>query len=514
MLPDFSYEVLRKEKQQMINTSTSQSIDPRRWWALFLLSAAQFIVILDTSIIGVALPAIQTDLHFSAANLQWIFNAYVVIFGGLLLLGGRLADLFGQRRLFMAGFAVLTLASLLAGLAWSDSILIIARGLQGLGAAFIAPAALSIVMNLFKNPAELTKAMGFWGASAAVGGSAGVFLGGILTQWLSWRWVFLINVPLGAVVLALSLGLLHPGHTRRGSIDFVGALAVTAASILAVYAIVTAEQNGWASLQTLGLLGVAIVLLVIFVVIQRSRKEPLVPLRIFAVPNLSVSNIIMALLAAAWIPLWFFLNLYLQQVLGFSALEGGLALLPMTLAIMVLMIGVTARLVGRFGYKSNLVVGFLLLAGALGLFASAPTSGNFLVNVLPASLLAALGMALTYIPATIAGMSGARPEETGLASGLINTSYQIGSAIGLAVVTVLASGRTESLTASGAEQVLALNSGFQLAFVGAAVAAGIGSVLALVFLRPPAQMAVPVQAVNPAEVDSAPNPKESLPRAS
>lgn len=488
--------------------------DPRRWWALLLLSAAQFIVILDTSIIGVALPAIQTDLHFSAANLQWIFNAYVVIFGGLLLLGGRLADLFGQRRLFMAGFAVLTLASLLAGLAWSDSVLIIARGFQGLGAAFIAPAALSIVMSLFKNPAELTKAMGLWGASAAVGGSAGVFLGGVLTQWLSWRWVFLINVPLGAVVLALSLGLLHPGHTRRGSIDFVGALAVTAASILAVYAIVTAEQNGWGSLQTLGLLGIAIVLLVTFVLIQRTRKEPLVPLRIFAVPNLSVSNIIMALLAAAWIPLWFFLNLYLQQVLGLSALEGGLALLPMTLAIMALMIGVTARLVGRFGFKPNLVVGFLLLAGALVLFANAPTNGNFLVNVLPASLLAALGMALTYIPATIAGMSGARPEETGLASGLINTSYQIGSAIGLAVVTVLASGRTESLTGSGVEQVQALNSGFQLAFMGAAVAAGIGSLLALVFLRQPAQAQVPEQTGNSAGVDSESSPKESLPRAS
>ncbi|MBN9392331.1 MAG: MFS transporter [Chloroflexi bacterium] len=487
--------------------------DPRRWWALLLLSTAQFIVILDTSIIGVALPAIQTDLHFSTANLQWIFNAYVAIFGGLLLLGGRMADLFGQRRIFMTGFAILTLASLAAGLAWSDTALIVARGFQGLGAALIAPAALTIVMNLFTNPAELTRAMGFWGASAAVGGSAGVFLGGVLTQWLSWRWVFLINVPLGGIVLAFSLALLRPGVLRRGSLDILGALAVTAASVLAVYAIVTAEQNGWGSLSTMGLLAVATVLLIIFVIIQRVRKEPLVPLQIFRAPNLSAANIIMALLAAAWIPLWFFLNLYLQQVLGLSALEGGLALLPMTLAIMVLMVGMTARMVGRFGFKPNLVAGFLLLAAALVLLANAPANGSFVVNVLPASLLAALGMALTYIPATIAGMSGAKPEETGLASGLINSSYQIGSAIGLAVMTVLANGQTDKLLAGGTGRALALNSGFQLAFVGAAVAAGIGALLALAFLRQPAP-AQP-QASNSDRAGSDPESEtEALPRAS
>lgn len=248
---------------------------PRRWWALLLLSAAQFIVILDTSIIGVALPAIQKALGFSPSNLQWVFNAYVIIFGGLLLLGDRLADLFGQRRIFMLGFAILTLASLLAGLAWSDSSMIIARALQGLGAALIAPAALSMVMGIFTDPVELNKAFGFWGASAAAGGSAGVFLGGVITEWLSWRWVFLINVPLGAIVLAFSLWLLRAGEVRRGSIDFLGALAVTSATIMAVYAIVTAEQAGWGSVQTLGLLAGAIVLLVAFVIIQwlRQRKE-------------------------------------------------------------------------------------------------------------------------------------------------------------------------------------------------------------------------------------------------
>jgi len=460
--------------------------DPLRWKALFLLCAAQFIVILDTSIIGVALPAIQRALGFSQEGLSWIFNAYVIAFGGLLLLGGRLSDLFGQRRVFMLGFVTLTLASLLAGLAPSQGVLLAGRALQGLGAALIAPAALTIVMSLFAPwPTELARALGFWGAAAAAGGTAGVFLGGVITEWLSWRWTFLVNVPLGVLVLAFSPSLIRRGLVRRGGVDYASALAVTGALVLAVYAVVTAEGAGWASAQTVGLLAVAAALLAAFVVIQRRRREPLVPLRIFAAPNLSAANVVMALLAGAWIPLWFFLNLYLQQVLGYSAFRGGLALLPMTVAIMVLMVGFTERFIGRFGVKANLVAGLLLLAVSLVLFANTPVDGRFVAHVLPASLLAALGMSLSYIPATISGMSGARPEETGLASGLINTSYQIGSALGLAAMVAVASGRTAGRLAAGTQHVAALNSGFHAAFLGAAAVAAGGALLTLVALRAP-----------------------------
>ena len=468
------------------------SPDPRRWLALAILCVAQFIVILDTSIVGVALPAIQEALGISQSGLQWVFNAYVIAFGGLLLLGGRLADLFSPRRLFMAGFSVLAGASLLTGIAASESVLLTGRALQGVGAALIAPAALSLVMSLFgARPDELSKALGVWGAAAAAGGTAGVFLGGVITEWLSWRWTFLINVPLALVVLALSPLLLRPSTARRGSIDFPGALVVTGALVLAVYAIVTANDAGWASARTILLLALAVGLFGAFVTLQSVRSEPLVPLRIFRSPNLLAGNTIMALLGAAWIPLWFFLNLYLQQVLGYGAFESGLALLPMTVAIMLLMIGVTARLIGRFGFKANLVIGLGLLGGALALFALTPTEGSFIAHVLPASLLAAVGMSLSYIPAVIAGTSSAKPEELGLASGLINTAYQVGSAFGLALMTAFATSRTSARLAGGVPNLAALNSGFHAAFIGAAVIAIAGALLTLVWLRQPSAGAIP-----------------------
>jgi len=426
------------------------SPDPRRWAALFLLCAAQFLVILDTSIIGVALPAIQRSLNITPENLQWVFNAYVVTFGGLLLLGGRLADLFGQRRMFAAGWLVLTGASLLAGLAPNEATLHLARALQGVGAALISPAALSLLMGLFRDPAELSRALGFWGASAAAGGSAGVFLGGVITQWLDWRWTFLIYVPVGLLVLALTRGLLRPGVTRRGSIDWLGAVTVTAAITLAVLGIVRAEVVGWGAAATLWSLGGA------------------------------------ALLAASWIPLWYFLNLYLQQVLGYNALQGGLALLPMTLAIMLLMVNLTGRLIGAFGIKPNLSLGLALLAVSLVLFGRAPVDGTFVVDVLPASLLAALGMSLAYIPATIASVSGARPEEAGLASGLVNTSYQVGSAIGLAAMVAVAAANGVS---AGTTNAAALNAGFHAAFYGAAGIAAAGALLTLFAVRQPRPVA-------------------------
>lgn len=455
----------------------------KRWSALFLLCTAQFIVIMDTSIIGVALPAIKADLGYSQSGLQWIFNAYVILLGGFLLLGGRLSDLFGARKIFMWGFAILTGASLLAGIAWSEAILNTGRALQGLGSALIAPAALTLVLSKFTDPKELNKALGFWGAAAAAGGSAGVFLGGAITEWLSWHWVFLINIPLGLIVLFYSKKLLFKGNTQKGKVDITGAIFATAGLVLAVYSIVSAENVGWKSLQTIGLLGISVLLFIIFYVIQQKKKDPLVPLSIFKVPNLSSGNIVMALLAASWIPLWFFLNLYLQQTLNYSAFYSGLALLPMTIAIMFLMVGMTGKLVAKFGFKTNLIAGLIALTGSLLLFSTIPPDGTFLINVLPASLLGALGMSLAYIPGTIASMSGAKPEEMGLASGLVNTSYQVGSALGLAIIVAISAAKTNTVKASGVADVIALNSGFQTAFIAAAVVSAIAAIIAAISIK-------------------------------
>jgi EmrB/QacA subfamily drug resistance transporter len=450
---------------------------------LALLCVTQFVLDLDVSIIGVALPSIGETFGFSEAGLQWIFNAYVIAFGGLLLLGGRLGDLFGQRRVFAGGFLVLTLASLLAGLAPTAGVLIAGRALQGLGAALVAPTALAMILGLFAEPGERARAFGFWGASAAAGGSAGVFLGGVLTEWLDWRWVFLVNVPVGALVLLLVPALLRRERPRRGGVDAAGALSVTGALVLAVYAVVTAnDAGGWATARTLGLLASAMLLLVAFVLVQWARREPLVPLGIFRAPNLSAGNAAMALLGASWVPLWFFLNLYLQRVLGYGALESGLALLPLTLAIMVGMVGVAGRVAGRFGPKPTLAAGQSLLALSLVLLALAPTDGGYLIHVLPATLITALGVAFSFVPATAVGTSGARPEEAGLASGLINTSYRVGSALGLAALTAVAGSFTPSAQTAGGE-IAALNAGYHAAFIGAAAVAALGALVALAFVR-------------------------------
>ena len=451
----------------------------RRWWALGVLSLAQFLIILDTSIIGIALPEIQDALGFDGSSLQWVFSAYVIAFGGLLLLGGRLSDLLGARRVFVTGFVVLTGASLVAGLAGSDDVLIAARAGQGVGAALIAPAAMSIVLRLFTTPAELGKAMGIWGASAPAGGTAGVFLGGVITEWIGWRWTFLVNVPVGLVVLAAVPALLPAVPGRRGRIDVAGALSVTAAVSTAVYAIVTANDYGWGSTHTIGLLSISAVLLVAFALIQLRRAEPLVPLRIFRAPNLSAANVVMALLGAAWIPMWFYLNLYLQEVLGFGAFASGAALLPMTVAIMLLMVGVTARVVGRFGFKPPIVAGLFLLALGIGLFARVPAEGSFLGDVLWVSLIAAVGMSLAYIPVLVASLSSAAPEEAGLASGLVNTSYQVGSAIGLAAMTAVATSVGDGDTTGG------LIDGYEAAFLGAAGIAAAAALVALTLIRRP-----------------------------
>ena len=455
----------------------------KRWAALAILCTAQFIVIMDTSIIGVALPAIKNALGYDQSSLQWIFNAYVIAFGGLLLLGGKLSDLFGPRKIFMLGFAILAAASLLAGAAWSPASLNLGRAIQGAGSALIAPAALTLVMSMFSDPKELGKALGFWGASAAAGGSAGVFLGGVITEWLSWRWVFLINIPVALFVLSFSTSYLLQGIRNKERIPVGSALLLTASLTIMVYAIVSADKAGWLSFTTLGLLGLALALLTGFVLFQKAASKPLMPLSIFKAPNLSAGNMVMALLAAAWIPLWFFLNLYLQQILNYSAFRSGLALLPMTIAIMVIMVGITGRLVNRFGFKKNLVAGLLLLTLSLALFTTVSIDGGFLSTVLIPSLLAAIGMSLAYIPGTIASLSGARPSETGLASGIVNTSYQVGSALGLAIIVALVSMTTQTALVQGAGPLPSLNEGFRTGFLAAAVVSAIATLVAAIFIK-------------------------------
>ncbi|MEV0148359.1 MULTISPECIES: MFS transporter [unclassified Nonomuraea] len=458
------------------------AVNPRRWWALIVLAAAQFMVIMDTSIIGVALPEMQRDLGFTQGGLQWVFNAYVIAFGGLLLLGGRLSDLLGARKIFAAGWIVLVAGSVVAAAAGSAWVEILGRAVQGVGGALIAPAAMTLLMMLFGHDSrELGKAMALYGAAAPAGGTAGVFLGGVVTEYLSWPWVFILYVPIGLATLAAVPALLPAVQGRRGSVDVLGAVAVTAGIALAVFAIVQAPEQGWGSPVTLLELAGAAVLLAAFLIVQRTVRQPIMPLGIWRTPGLATANLAMALLGAAWIPMWYFLNLYLQQVLGYGAFPSGAALLPMTVAIMIFMIAVTPRLLGRLGAKPLIVLGLLVLAAGVGALSLVRPDGAFAVDVLPASLVAAVGMSLAYIPAMMAAMSGVRPEESGLASGIVNTTYNVGSALGLAVMTAVA-------TSQGAAELGSLprlTDGFQAAFVGAAVVAAVGGLLVLVLMRRP-----------------------------
>jgi EmrB/QacA subfamily drug resistance transporter len=458
------------------------AVNPRRWTALAVIALAQFMVIMDTSIIGVALPDIRADLGFSPGDLSWVFNAYVVAFGGLLLLGGRLSDLFGAKRLFATGWAVLAAGSVAAVLAGSTEVEIAARAAQGAGAALIAPSALTLLMMLFgHNPKELMKAFAVYGAAAPAGGTAGVFLGGIITEWASWPWVFYLNIPVALVALALTPGLMPSTPARRGSVDVLGATLATGGLAALVFAIVRAPEQGWGSTQTLLVGAAGLVALALFVVVQQGRREPLVRLGIFRTTNLAAANLAQVLLGAAWVPMWFFLNLYLQQVLGLGAFAGGAALLPMTVTIMAGMVVVAPRLMGLVGAKPMVVGGLLLLAAGLALLSLVRSNGSFAVDVLPASLVAAAGMALAFIPSLQTAISSARPEEGGLASGIVNTGYQVGSALGLAAMTALAASQ-------GADQLGnrgALTDGYSAAFLGAAGIAVAGGLLAAVTMRRP-----------------------------
>jgi EmrB/QacA subfamily drug resistance transporter len=478
----------------MVTTTTPPTPSrTRRRWALTLIAAAQFLVIMDTSIIGVALPQMQADLGFSQQGLSWVFNAYVIAFGGLLLLGGRLADLFGARRIFALGWTVLLAGSVVAALAGTPAAVVAGRAIQGAGAALIAPSALTLLMMLFgQQPKELAKALAVYGAAAPAGGTAGVFLGGVITEWLSWPWIFWLFVPISAAALATTPGLMpargpaQDAHHRPGSIDLAGATSVTAGLALAVFGIVRAPEQGWASWTTLGALGGAVILLGGFLAIQARRAVPLVRLGIFTAPNLGAANAAQLLLGAAWIPMWFFLNLYLQQVTRFGPFASGAALLPMTITIMILMVVVAPRVVARVGFRIPTVVGLLVLAGGLvwlsgEVFYAGPAS-SFAGDVLPATLVTAAGMALAFIPSLSAALAGARPEEGGLAAGLVNTSYQVGSALGLALVTAFAASKGLAQT----DDPAALTHGFSMAFLGAAAIAALGGLLAAITLRKPA----------------------------
>lgn len=470
------------------------NVNPRRWWALLVLATAQFMVIMDTSIIGVALPEMQKDLGFSQGELQWVFNAYVIVFGGLLLLGGRLSDLLGARRIFVTGWAVMIAGSVLAAAAQTAWVEIAGRAVQGVGGALIAPSAMTLLMMLFMHdPKELGKAMALYGAAAPAGGTAGVFLGGVFTEWAAWQWVFLVYIPIGLATLAATRLLPEVG-SRRGAVDVLGAAAVTAGLALAVFAVVRAPEAGWGSTATVLQLTGAAVLLALFLVIQRSVREPLMPLGVWRVPRLGSANLAMTLLGAAWIPMWYFLNLYLQQVLGYGAFASGAALLPMTVLLMIFMTAVTARLMAKVGAKPLIGGGLLVLAAGLVWLAAVEPTGTFLVDVLPASLVAALGMSLAYIPAMIAAMSGAPQEQAGLASGIVNTTYNVGSALGLAALTAVAM----SQGADRLGDLPRLTEGFSAAFLGAAVIAAVGGVVTLLVMKGDKAVAAAVAAPAPA----------------
>jgi EmrB/QacA subfamily drug resistance transporter len=456
-----------------------------RWFALLVLCLGDLMIVLDTTIVNVALPSIQEDLGFSETSLAWVVNAYLLTFGGFLLLGGRLGDLFGHRRMFLIGITLFTAASVVCGLATTQGLLIGARAVQGLGGAVVSAVALSLIMGLFTEPGERAKAMGVFGFVMAGGGSIGVLLGGILTDVLNWHWIFLVNVPIGAVVYLLSLRLLPvergPAGTER--LDVAGAVTVTTSLMLAVYAIVNGNGAGWTSAQTIGLLVASAVLLGLFLLIEARVPSPLMPLSLFRLRNLSTANGVGVLWAAAMFA-WFFLSaLYLQRVLGYSPLQVGLAFLPANLIMGAFSVGLSAKLVMRFGIKVPLATGLLLAAVGLVLFARAPVDGTFVVDVLPSMILLGFGAGMAFNPVLLAAMSDVEPSQSGLASGVVNTSFLMGGALGLAILASLAASRTDDQLASGADPLAALTSGYHAAFLVGALFAVAAAVLAATLLR-------------------------------
>ena len=462
----------------------------RRWLALIVLCLGELMIVLDSTVVNVALPSIRADLGFSETSLVWVMNAYVLTFGGFLLLGGRLGDLYGADRLFLIGIVVFTLASSACGLATTQTPLIWARAVQGFGGAVVGAVSLSLIMNMFTKPGERAKATGVYGFVFSVGGSMGVLLGGAITTSFNWHWIFLINLPLGVLVFILFLWLV-PATPREtsvdnesdvGRLDVFGAVTVTASLMLAVYAIVNGNEAGWASKQSVGIFSAAVVLMVVFVIIESRVRYPLLPLGLFGSPALSVANIANALWAAAMFSWFFICALYLQRVLGNNAMRVALAFLPASLVTAILSLGFSAKIVSRFGIKIPFAAGLLLGALGFALFAEAPVKGDVLTDVLPGMTLVGIGAGIAFNPLLLSAMNSVEPKDSGLASGLVNTSTMIGGALGLAILASAAASWTQKLSIAGAEPLVALNGGYHVAFAIGAVFAATAAALGIVLL--------------------------------
>lgn len=480
--------------------TTASAAEHRRWLALYVLCMGVLMIVLDTTIVNVALPSIRTDLGFSDASLSWVVNAYLLTFGGFLLLGGRLGDLLGYRRMFLAGTTLFTLTSLLCGLATTRELLIAARAVQGLGGAVVTAVALSLIVSLFTTPADRARAMGIYGFVCASGGSIGVLLGGVLTRTLNWHWVFLVNLPVGALVCALCLQLLARDARAQPPprLDVGGAVSVTAALMLAVYAIVDASTIGWTSARTLGRLAGALLLFAAFLLLELRVRAPLVPLRLLRLRNLATANAVGVLWAAAMFS-WFFLSaLYMQFVLGYDALRVGLAFLPANLIMAACSLGLSARVVLRFGMRGPIAVGLALAAAGLALFARTPVGGTFPAAVLPGMVLLGTGAGIGFNPVLLAAMSDVGEHESGLASGIVNTSFLFGGSLGLAILASIAAVRSAAALDAGATLVAGLAAGFGLAFLIGSGFALLAAALAALLLRPRSEIGSAAAAVTAA----------------
>jgi len=459
--------------------------DRKRWLALIVLCLGELMIVLDTTIVGVALPSIREDLRFTEATLVWVVNAYMLTYGGFLLLGGRLGDLYGQRRLFVGGVLFFTAASLVCGLANSQSLLVGARFAQGFGGAVVSSIALSLIMNLFQEPGERAKAMGIYGFVCAAGGSIGVLVGGLLTSGFNWHWIFLVNLPIGVAVCGFCVALLPDDRPQESAqrLDVAGAVIITLSLMLAIYGIVNGNEAGWTSAPTLAFIGGGAALFALFILVEACTKAPLMPLGLFRFRNLSVASVIGALWSAAMFA-WFFVSaLYMQLVLGYSAMQVGLAFLPSNLIMAGFSLGLSAKIVMRFGNRPPLALGLALASVGLALFAFSPVEGNFMLHVLPAMTILGIGCGMALNPILLVAMGEVAPADSGLASGVVNTAFMMGGSLGLAVLAALSAARTESLLAAGAPMQTALTGGYQLAFVFGAAFAGVAALLSAVLLR-------------------------------
>jgi EmrB/QacA subfamily drug resistance transporter len=459
--------------------------DRKRWLALIVLCLGELMIVLDTTIVGVALPSIREDLRFTEATLVWVVNAYMLTYGGFLLLGGRLGDLYGRRRLFIGGALFFTAASLVCGLASAQWLLVGARFAQGLGGALVSSIALSLIMNLFQEPAERARAMGIYGFVCAAGGSIGVLVGGLLTSGLNWHWIFLVNLPIGVAICAFCIALLPDDRPKAAGqrLDVAGAVIITLSLMLAIYGIVNGNESGWTSPRTLGFIGGGAALFAVFILIEARTQAPLMPLGLFRFRNLSAASVIGALWSAGMFA-WFFVSaLYMQLVLGYSAMQVGLAFLPANLIMAAFSLGLSAKMVMRFGNRLPLAVGLALTAAGLALFAFSPVDGSFLLHVLPAMTILGFGCGMALNPILLVAMGEVDPADSGVASGVVNTAFMMGGSLGLAVLASLSAARTDALLAAGETMQHAFTGGYQLAFVFGAVFTGVAALLSAVLLR-------------------------------